>query len=343
MFLTSLSISSSQRRDCEVVKETLQTYYLSVSYSLEFCVGFLGNLVVVLGYMLCLPQWQSFNIYLMNLAVSDLIFLCTLPRLAYLYANDQKESSPYACMVNRYILHMNLYSSILFMVWLSMDRFLLIKHPFRNHYLLRSRTALIVSGLTWLAVNVQVCPLIILMIQDQEYRNWSTCTDFASLKGQVNSLNYSLGLTLTGYVLPLIALCCFSYQIAHLLRVQETVVQQRGRSFKRPLRVVVSVAAMFFCLYTPYHVLRNVTIAYQLSWPRPPLCTSVYTQVLYILSRPLAFLHSVINPVFYFFMGDKFKELLSKNLRKLLRKTEQQKNPSLDLQLKVACSIPNGD
>lgn len=301
-------------------------YYLSPSYGIEFCIGFPGNLLVVLGYLFCLQEWQSCNIYLFNLAVSDLIFLCTLPRLSYLYANHQSETNPHSCVINRYVLHVNLYTSILFMVWLSMDRYLLIRHPTRNHYLLRPRTALIITGLTWLAVNVEVAPMVVLMVNDLQSRNWSHCKDFSSLKSD-NTLAYSLGLTVTGYILPLLALLGFSYQIAHLLRVQERALQRRSTSYKRPLRVVASAAAMFLVLYTPYHVMRNVRTASRQPWAGLQLCTRMYIKAVYILTRPLAFLHSVINPVFYFFMGDKFRELLFTKLRNLVRKTELQREP----------------
>ncbi|KAM6932178.1 succinate receptor 1-like [Lycodopsis pacificus] len=310
--------------NCTEIDDVLERYYLSPAYGIEFCIGFPGNLLVVLGYIFCLPKWQSCNVYLFSLAVSDLLFLCTLPRLSYLYANDKSETSPYACIINRYFLHVNLYSSILFMVWLSMDRFLLIRHPTQDHCLLRPRTALIVTGLSWLAVNVEVAPMISLMVHDLRSGNWSRCKDFASLKGDVHTLGYSLGLTLTGYFLPLLGLCGFSYKIAHLLRVQERAVQRRATSYKRPLRVAASAAVMFLILYTPYHVLRNVRIASRQSWAGLQLCTRKYIEGLYIMTRPLAFLHSVINPVFYFLMGDKFRELLFTKLRKLLRKSQNQ-------------------
>lgn len=320
--------SSRQVLNCTEIVDVLERYYLSPSYGIQFCIGFPGNLLVILSYIFCLPKWQSCNIYLFNLAVSDLIFLCTLPRLSYLYANGQSETSPYACVINRYILHVNLYSSILFMVWLSMDRFLLVRHPTQNHWLLRPRTALIITALSWLAVNVEVAPMISLMVHDLRSRNWSRCKDFASLRGDVDALGYSLGLTMTGYLLPLLGLCGFSYKIAHLLRNQERALQGRTGSYKRPLRVVVSAAVMFMVIYTPYHVLRNVRIASQRAWAGMELCTEKYIEGLYIVTRPLAFLHSVINPVFYFLMGDKFREILFTKLRKLVRKRQQQRESS---------------
>ncbi|XP_061918057.1 succinate receptor 1-like [Entelurus aequoreus] len=315
--------------NCTEIDDVLERYYLSPSYGLEFCIGFPGNLVVVLGYLFCLPKWQSCNVYLFNLAVSDLIFLCTLPRLSYLYANRQKETSAYACIINRYVLHVNLYSSILFMVWLSMDRFLLIRHPARNHFLLRPRAAMVVTALSWLAVNVEVIPMIALMLQDLQRANWSRCNDFASLQGDIGVLSYSLGLTLSGYVLPLLGLCGFSHHIARLLQTQEEAIRRKTALYKRPLRVVASAAAMFLVLYTPYHIMRNVRIASRQAWAGVQLCSRMYIEGVYILTRPLAFLHSVINPVFYFFMGDKFRELLLKKFRKLVNNKKTAKRTAV--------------
>ncbi|TWW77125.1 succinate receptor 1-like isoform X1 [Takifugu flavidus] len=310
--------------NCTEIDDVLEKYFLPPLYGLEFCLGFPGNLLVVLGYIFCLPAWQSCHIYLFNLAVSDLVFLCTLPHLSYIYGHDQSLNSPFFCIVNRYILHVNLYSSILFMVLLSMDRFLLVRHPMRNHWLQKRRTALAVTALGWLVVNVQVAPMIVLMVQDLQKGNWRQCKDFSSLTGDINSFVYSLGLTLTGYVFPLLALCGFTYQIAHLLRLQERALQGRAASFKRPVRVVASAAAMFLVLYTPYHVMRNIRIASTQVWTGVEPCTLRYIKGLYILTRPLAFLHSVINPVFYFLIGDKLTVLMRVKMRKMVRKADAQ-------------------
>lgn len=326
LFLSSLSLLKVI--NCTQIDVVLEKYFLPTLYGIEFCLGLPGNLLVVLGYIFCLPVWHSCHIYLFNLAISDLVFLCTLANLSHVYANDQSIQSPIMCIINRYILHVNLYSSILFMLWLSMDRFLLVRHPTRNHRLLNRRGALVVTGLSWLVVNVEVAPLMLLMVQDLQKGDWRRCKDFSSLKGDINSFVYSLGLTLTGYVLPLLALCAFTCRIAHLLHIQERAMQGRAASFKRPVRVVASAAAMFLVLYTPYHVMRNITIASTQVWMGVDLCTLKRIKGLYIVTRPLAFLHSVINPVFYFLIGDKFTVLFFVKMRKLVGKADAQREPA---------------
>ncbi|XP_061100168.1 succinate receptor 1-like [Conger conger] len=315
----------------------LQWYYLPVMYSLEFCLGVPGNLLVILGYVFCLKEWKSSNVYLFNLAVSDLIFLFTLPRLAFTYARGQPETRPTLCILNRYILHVNLYSSILFMVWVSVDRYLLVRHPYRQHPLQKPRVAKAIVALTWVVVNAQVAPLIYFVVKDMDRGNWSRCSDFGNVAvlGCKDLLSYSLVLTATGYVLPLLALCAFSARIAGVLRAQAEVFQNRAdpSPFRRPQRAVLATAAMFLVLYTPYHVMRNVYIARRVGPALPGASPATFTHdpysaSAYVISRPIAFAHSVVNPVFYFFMGDRFRELLMDKARSLFRRAVPQRSQS---------------
>ncbi|KAI1879787.1 hypothetical protein AGOR_G00253000 [Albula goreensis] len=63
--------------NCTELASLHQWYYLPTMYSLEFCLGFLGDLPIILGYIFRLKEWKSTDIYLFNPAVSDLLFLCT--------------------------------------------------------------------------------------------------------------------------------------------------------------------------------------------------------------------------------------------------------------------------
>ncbi|GAA6066734.1 succinate receptor 1-like [Tachysurus ichikawai] len=299
-----------------VLSPLLEKYYLSPMYGLEFTIGFIGNLVVVLGYIFCLPAWKSTNVYLFNLSVSDLIFLCTLPELSYNYAYNLKKFNSSLCVVNRYILNVNLYSSILFMMWVSVDRFLLMCHPQREHILLTLKAALGITILNWIWMTVQIAPLVVFIIQDLEENGWTVCRDFASLGVPKVTLIYSIVLTITGYVIPLIGLFLSSQKMVSVLIKREDVL---GTSFQRPVRVVRSAAIMFLLLYTPLHVMRIVRIVSRLPELNLSRCVVDYINRAYIVTRPFGFAHSAINPVFYFLMTDSFKEALQDKWRQIKR------------------------
>ncbi|XP_047662551.1 succinate receptor 1-like [Tachysurus fulvidraco] len=307
-------LTSIMENCSSVLSPLLEKYYLSPMYGLEFTIGFIGNLVVVLGYIFCLPAWKSTNVYLFNLSVSDLVFLCTLPELSYNYAHNLKKFNTALCMINRYILHVNLYSSILFMMWVSVDRFLLICHPHRQHILLTLKASLCITILNWIWVTVQISPLIVFIITDLEQNNWTVCRDFASLGNPQVILMYSIILTISGYVIPLIGLFLSSQKMVSVLIKREEMC---GTSFQRPVRVVRSAAIMFLVLYTPLHVMRIVRIVSRLPELNLSQCVVDYINGAYIVTRPIGFAQSAINPVFYFLMTDSFKEALQAKWRQI--------------------------
>ncbi|XP_036760074.2 succinate receptor 1 [Manis pentadactyla] len=291
----------------------LEKYYLSILYGIEFIVGILGNTTVVFGYLFCLKNWNSSNIYLFNLSISDLAFLCTFPMLMRSYANGKWVYGDVLCITNRYMLHANLYTSILFLTFISIDRYLLMKYPFREHLLQKKESAILISLAIWVLVTLELLPILPL-INPVIAGNGSSCIDYANSGDPKYNLVYSMCLTFSGFLIPLFVMCFFYFKIALFLK-------QRSRQLtttlpiEKPLSLVVMAVVIFSVLFTPYHVMRNVRIASRLGSRKQSWCTQIIINSFYVMTRPLAFLNSAINPVFYFLMGDHFREMLMSKLR----------------------------
>ncbi|NXH20488.1 SUCR1 protein, partial [Bucco capensis] len=301
---------------CLVMNRALEKYYLSTMYSLEFILGSIGNIIAVFGYIFCLKKWKSCNIYLFNLSLSDLLFLCTLPILVNSYARDQWTKENDLCHSNRFLLHANLYSSILFLTVVSIDRYLLIKHPFGDHFLQKKKAALVVSVAIWIGVILELLPLMYFLEPLTPANNYK-CLDYASSGEPTESLIYSVLLTLFGFLIPLVTMCFFYVKMAILLKNRN---EQLGSSLtiEKPLTLVVLTVVFFSLLFTPYHIMRNVRLASRIPALEMSRCTQDTINTIYIITRPIAFLNSAINPVFYFLMGDHFREMLLAKIRQLL-------------------------
>ncbi|NXV70758.1 SUCR1 protein, partial [Atlantisia rogersi] len=307
---------------CLLTNRALEKYYLSIMYSLEFILGFTGNTIVVLGYIFCLKNWKSGNIYLFNLSLSDLLFLCTLPILVNNYSRDQWAKESVLCHSNRFLLHANLYSSILFLTVISIDRYMLIKYPFREHFLQKRRTALIVSVALWIWVILELLPLMCFL---EPVTPDNKCLDYASSGDPAKSLIYSMFLTVFGFLIPLLIMCCFYVKMVLFLKNRSEQLSS-PLMLEKPLTLVVLTVASFSLLFTPYHIMRNVRLASRIPALGVPLCTQDVINSVYIITRPIAFFNSAINPVFYFLMGDHFREMLMAKARQVLsRLTTTQK------------------
>lgn len=308
--------AANETGDCFLMNRVLEKYYLPTMYSLEFILGAIGNTVVVFGYIFCLKKWKSGNIYLFNLSISDLLLLCTLPILVNSYSNDQWGKESILCHSNRFLLHANLYSSILFLTAISADRYMLMKHPFRDHLLQKRRTAVTVSLAIWVGVILEQLPLLHFLEALTPASN-DECLDYASSGDPGKSLVYSMFLTLLGFLIPLLTMCCFYLKMVHFLKSRSEQVRS-ALTLEKPLTLVILTVVIFSLLFTPYHVMRNVRIASRIPALNVSECTQGIISTVYIITRPFAFLNSAINPVFYFLMGDHFREMLMAGTRQLL-------------------------
>ncbi|XP_028927157.1 succinate receptor 1-like [Ornithorhynchus anatinus] len=300
-----------------VVETILENYYLSIMYGIEFVIGLLGNITVVWGYIFYLKDWKSCNIYLFNLSLSDLALLCTLPMLVRSYASGSWTYGVVLCKSNRYILHANMYTSILFLTFISIDRYLLMKYPFREQFLQKKEVAIVASVTIWILVTIEILP-ILLILEPVITENSTACLDYASSGDPKCNLGYSLFLTFFGFIIPLFVMCFFYLKIVFFLKHRSQQISS-ALPLERPLTLIIMAMVIFSVLFTPYHVMRNVRIASRLdTWAGS--CSEQSTiNSFYIITRPIAFLNSVINPVFYFLIGDNFREMLLNNVQQLFQ------------------------
>ncbi|NXW63500.1 SUCR1 protein, partial [Eurystomus gularis] len=308
--------AANETDGCLLMNRELEKYYLSTMYSLEFILGFIGNTIAVFGYIFCLKKWKSGNIYLFNLTLSDLLFLCTLPILVNSYSRGQWKKDQVFCHSNRFLLHANLYSSILFLTVISIDRYMAIKYPFREHLLQKRKVALIVSVAVWIGVILELLPLMFFLEPLTPANNYK-CLDYASSGDPTKSLIYSMFLTVFGFLIPLVIMCCFYVKMVLFLKNRSEQLSSL-LTLEKPLTLVILTVVIFSLLFTPYHIMRNVRLASRISALEVSACSQCLINTIYIITRPIAFLNSAINPVFYFLMGDHFRELLMAKIRQLL-------------------------
>lgn len=122
--------------------------FLPPLYSLVFLLGLFGNSVVVLVLFKYKRLKSMTDVYLLNLAISDLLFVLSLPFWAY-YAADQWVFGLGLCKIVSWMYLVGFYSGIFFIMLMSIDRYLAIVHAV---FSLKARTltyGVITSLVTW--------------------------------------------------------------------------------------------------------------------------------------------------------------------------------------------------
>ncbi|XP_039976331.1 type-2 angiotensin II receptor-like [Xiphias gladius] len=284
------------------------------------------------------------NTFMLNLCVSDLLFLLSLPLWAVYYSRGY--SWPFgkvACKLCGVLHNLNLYASIFFITSMSMDRYLAIVHPLRSQSARDPKRARLTCILVW--VLACACSAPTLALRDARYvkgLDVEACAIFYP--------NHNWYMTLVcmkivlAFLLPLMVIsCCYCAIGRHLLADTGLVRMKNpshpsnmssfkslesskpegpptpcvspsscggrpleGRGLERVLWTVAAVVLAFFLCWFPFHCVTFIDVLK--SEGRLDSCWVNWTiQNLTPLTLCLGFSNSAINPVLYCFIGNHFR------------------------------------
>ncbi|XP_015267697.1 PREDICTED: C-C chemokine receptor type 4-like, partial [Gekko japonicus] len=192
--------------------------FLPPFYYLVFTFGLVGNALVVMILLRYKRIKSMTDVYLLNLAISDLLFIFSLPFWAY-NAADQWVFGKVMCKILSGIYLVGFYSGSFFIILLTADRYLAIVHAV---FALKTRTVvygILTSVIMWgVALSASV-PEIIFNTCKMIGSRWR-CTSDYSFTTQVNWNQFNtLKTNLIGLVLPIIVMVfCYTKIIINLLR-----------------------------------------------------------------------------------------------------------------------------
>nr|XP_020492526.1 lysophosphatidic acid receptor 6-like [Labrus bergylta] len=126
----------------------------------------------------CHSLKSSSAVFMVNLAVSDLLLVVSLPMRVYYYATGTWPLSNFACICATMFFRNNIRSSAFFITFISVDRLLAVVYPLRSRHLRTSSTAWKAAALVWLLVLVINIPENVYFFKFLKELNESSCFEF---------------------------------------------------------------------------------------------------------------------------------------------------------------------
>lgn len=302
--LTSI-FNSSCRFD-----EEFKYILLPVSYSLVFVVGFVLN-ATALWLFLKMRPWNPSTVYMFHLALSDFLYVLSLPTLIYYYAN--RSHWPFgvaACKIVRFLFYANLYCSILLLTCISVHRYLGICHPIKALTLVKSRHAHLVCGSVWGVVTVCLVPNLIFVTTSRR-DNDTLCHDTTSQGAFEEYVDYSSVVMVLLFGIPfLVIVVCYCLMARALCRPRQglTAGKRGAASRQKSIKLIIVVLVVFAVSFVPFHITRTL---YYTSRVLDLNCKFLnIVNFTYKITRPLASINSCIDPILYFLAGDHYRSKL---------------------------------
>ncbi|XP_070784686.1 atypical chemokine receptor 4b [Enoplosus armatus] len=300
-------------------KEAVRSFagvFLPVIYALALVVGLAGNALVVVVYTSKVRLRTLTDVCILNLAISDLLLLFTLPFWAADAIHGWMLGSA-ACKLTSFLYSTNFNCGMLLLACISVDRYRAISQNPTGRTGTGPRVRiqwLLVCVVLWAVASFLGLPeLIFSTVKHSHLRMACTAVYPPSMARPAKAALELLEVTLR-FLLPfLVMVVCYCW-IGRVLSQAAGV--QRDRKW-RALRVLLAVVAVFLLTQLPYNVVK--------------LCRAM--DIIYILvtdcdiskgldralqvTESLALTHACINPVLYAFIGSSFRGHVLKAVKHL--------------------------
>ncbi|KAK2864505.1 hypothetical protein Q7C36_003659 [Tachysurus vachellii] len=246
-----------------------------VFYTITVFLGTIGNAVVIWmsGFRL---KANVTNVWLVNLAVADLIFCLT--RVTSLIKNLYNGFwffGLFLCKFNGFSKYTNMFCSVFILAVISLDRVICVWQPVFSRQRRTVCAARLISVVVWTVAVIFSAPYYVYRQVYIGKNNLSKCSmevpQLSEADNRAKMALYSIRF-LCGFLLPfLIILTCY---VLAGLGIRRTRIIRKSR----PLQILAGLVCAFFLCWGPVKV--GLPIA-----------------------KGIAYFNSCVNPILYFFMG----------------------------------------
>lgn len=291
----------------EVVK--FGSIVVPVFFSVVIALSLTGNILVLIILAFYENLKSLTNIFILNLAISDLVFTMGLPFWA-IYHISGWIFSEVLCKIVTFVFFTGFYSSIFFLTIMTIYRYLAVVHPLSCLSAQKVGTGVFVSVILWMFSVVAATPSLLYssLVKIPHGDEHSQGCEYKDFKWR------SIG-TYQQNIFFLVAFVVMAFcYIQILCRIKGT----RSHTKNRAVRLVFCIVAVFFLGWVPYNVVIFLRILDdKLVAPFDTCEASTRLDYAFHVCRLIAFSHCCLNPVFYAFVGVKFRSHLKSMLHQM--------------------------
>ncbi|XP_073680236.1 lysophosphatidic acid receptor 6 [Garra rufa] len=277
--------------------------YSSV-FSIVFILGLLFNMVALYIFLCRLKMRNETTTYMLNLVVSDTLFVFSLPFRTFYFINRQWPFGDALCKISVALFYTNMYGSILFLTCISMDRFLAIVYPFASRTLRTKRNARIACGLIWAILLSGAFTAGFVMDTTSYTNNETYCFEnYSNSQWKTKVFKVVVLMETVGFLIPLMINFICSMKVLQTLRHPESISRGGQLNKTKILRMIVVHLLIFCFCFIPY----NVNLVFY-TLVRSQVITNCTVESVVRTIYPIAFSIAVTNccfdPVIYYFTSE---------------------------------------
>ncbi|XP_010863286.1 C5a anaphylatoxin chemotactic receptor 1 [Esox lucius] len=319
--LKQLNLSDIIRPDKYVPALGPRHLLVLVFYALVFLLGVPGNALVVWVTGFRMPRSVT-SLWFLNLALADLLCCLSLPLLMVPLAMDQHwPFGTVACTLIKGLIFLVMYCSVLLLVLISLDRWLLVSRPVICQNWRRPKKAAWVCVCIWLLSLLSSIPQFVYVKEVQLSSSKSECKGSYT---RTSAWAVTIMRFLMGFILPFVVIVACHLVVYNRAGQRSGTRSVRGGEIRssRTLRVIIGVSLSFFLCWLPLHILDILELLTPRDSPHSP-----NVQLAHVLAMCLAYCNSCLNPLLYVCLGRSFKQSMNRSLRSVFNFATEEPVP----------------
>ncbi|KAF3686666.1 Relaxin-3 receptor 1 [Channa argus] len=278
-------------------------------YSVVCAAGLMGNLLVLFFIRVKQQRKKSrVNFFVLNLAVTDLQFVLTLPFWAVDIALDF--SWPFGdamCKIVLSITVMNMYASVFFLTAMSVTRYCSLASALKNSTVQKSWSAKLTCAVIWTLATLATAPTSIFSTVSNVTGEKLCLLKFPG--GQYWLAVYQIQKILVGFVLPMSIVSISYIMLLRFIRNRSMKTSNPKRRSQVTKSVTIVVLSFFLC-WMPNHAVTLWSVLVKMNaanWDKAYYIVHTYV---FPLTICLAHTNSCLNPIIYCLMRKEFRNKL---------------------------------
>ncbi|KAG8580547.1 hypothetical protein GDO81_007336, partial [Engystomops pustulosus] len=288
------------------VTSIMNTVQLSI-YIPTIIIGFILNISALWIFCFSIKKHTEASIYLLNLALLDFCLVLSLPIRLY-FSHSNIIVSQRMCGFLQSLYFTNMYGSIYTIMFISLDRYIAIKHPFLSKLLRSTSKTFCICIFIWVFVwTVALCTF-----NFQDDLRHSSC--FHNMSESVWSTQIIVPLQIFGFLIPMTVMMYCSIQIIRTLLVpvsSSSLSVQSKKSKANVIRIIISNLVVFLVSFSLSHIaifLQFLVRKHVISNCLVKKHISLFVQVALCIAN----INCCLDAITYFFMGKEFRRKLFK-------------------------------
>ncbi|NWR72295.1 GPR34 protein, partial [Centropus unirufus] len=302
---TNLAINASEIQNntsCPLDDNSL-SLALIVFYSIIFVVGLVGNIIALFAFLCIHQKRNSIQVYLLNVAVADLLLIFCLPfRILYHINRNNWMFGLILCKIVGTLFYMNMYISIVLLGLISLDRYIKINKSVKRPKMLTTTRSIHICCMVWALALTGFIIVVVPAFFKNKDRNSTMCFHY---RNKHNAKTEAI----LNYIIVIIFWIVFSLLILSYVKIAKNLLKiskkranfPNAGKYTQTARNSFIVLVIFTICFVPYHVFRFVYITSQLQDPSCYWKEIIHksNEVMLIFSS----FNSCLDPVMYFLMS----------------------------------------